>query len=191
MNRYLIPIFLVLLSAGLYIMYIDPMYAAIGAGNTKIAEYDKLLADAKVATQKIDKLRETQEHFPAGYDTALNTILPSSVDPLRLVIDINGIAATRGLYVKAPRVVVAPKDEQSVDNLQKNMITFTISAPYAVFRDFLRDLESSLMLQDLSSMTFSSAPKETDVSSENYYAAHPELRPYDYQVTAITYSLPK
>ena len=191
MNRYIIPVFLVLLSAGVYILYGDPIYASIAAGNVKIAEDDKLLADAKDATQKIDKLRATQEQFPSGYDTSLATILPNSVDPLRLVIDVNGIAALRGLYIKSPQVTVAPDANKDTGTVQKNMLTFTISAPYSVFRDFLRDLESSLSLQDLSQLTFTSTSLTTDTATENYYLAHPDLRPYEYLVSAITYSLPK
>lgn len=191
MNRYIIPIVLVLLSAGLYILYLDPIYASIEAANVKIAEYDRLLADAKTATQKIDKLRAAQEQFPAGYDRSLAAILPNSVDPLRLVIDVNGIAALRGLHIKAPAVSTAPTSKKESGIVQKNSLNFVVSAPYSVFRDFLRDLESSLSLQDLSQLTFTSNPSTADQNSENYYAAHPEMRPYDYQVNAVTYSLPR
>ena len=186
MNRYIIPVLLVLLSVGVYITYLDPLYAAVTAGNTKIAEYDKLLADAKEASEKIHRLESTQAAFPAGYDELLATILPAHVDPLKLVIDIDGIAALRGLRIKSPTVAAA-SDPKKTGGVSRNVLTFTVSAPYPVFKSFLRDLESDLALQDLSQLTFSSVSEDTATKK----ITDLELKPYEYRVSIVTYSLPK
>lgn len=189
MNRYLIPVFFLLLSIGLYVRYIDPYYAAVAAGQARIAEYDKLLADARTANEKLTQLKKTEESFPAGYRTSLDTILPESVDPLRLVINTNGIAALRGLQVKNPLFASETEGRPGTSGaLQKNTFTFTVSAPYAIFRLFLRDLESSLALHDLSGLAFTSM-ESSDVVTVS--GISPELRTYDYEIKVTTYSLPK
>jgi hypothetical protein len=188
MNRYLIPAFFLLLSVGLYIRYIDPYYAAVTAGQARIAEYDKLLTDARTANEKLAQLKKTEESFPVGYRTSLDTILPESVDPLRLVIDTNGIAALRGLQVKSPLFDTEDGRPGSSVALQENTFTFTVSAPYAIFRLFLRDLESSLALHDLSGLTFTSM-ESSDIATVS--GISPELRAYDYEIKVTTYSLPK
>ena len=185
MNRYILPVFLVLMAVGVYVIYIDPFYESIRVGNAKIVEYDNLIANAHTATAQIEKLKAIQESFPSGYDRSLATILPPTVDPLRLVIDVNGIAALRGLHVKSPSVsVVADLKKQT--GVQKHALSFSISAPYSVFRSFLRDLEIDLALQDLSQLSFSS-----EASSDSAANVPPELRVYDYTVNVITYSLPQ
>src|SRR3954470_2241237 len=104
MNRYVIPLFFMLLSVGIYIEYIDPTIGTIQANKAKIAEYQKYISEANEAQEKIDKLKLQQAKFPEGYDQALLTILPLSVDPTRLIIDVNAVAQMTGLSLKNPAV---------------------------------------------------------------------------------------
>jgi hypothetical protein len=190
MNRYIIPIFLIILSVAGYIRYIDPYYGAVMAGKTKIEEYDKLLADAQAANDKLDLLRTTEEGFPEGFERSLDIILPESIDPLRLVIDIDGIAALKGLHIKEPEITIpSTANGKVLTGLQENKLSFTVSAPYDVFQSFLRDLELSLSLQDLSGLSFTSVVPNEGVAA--VAVVNPQLRTYDYQVTVTTYSLPK
>lgn len=190
MNRYILPVLLAIVSSGVALAYIDPFYSSINAGNAKIQQYEGLIADAKTAETKLSKLKETQQNFPSGYDRSLAKILPSSVDPLRLVIDINGIAALRGLHLKGPRVSLESDTKKNIGSIRKNTLTFGINAPYTVFRAFLRDIESDLALQDMSQLSFSSDSPSSD-STPLSEKISPELRIYDYQVSLVTYSLPQ
>ncbi len=180
MNRYAIPIFFVLVSVGIYIKYIDPAYAEISAGRSKVAEYTAALKDAKEAQTKIDALKDVQANFPAGYEQALLTIIPNSIDSTRLIIDVDGIAQMRGLHIKGPAV-----GEKGTENgYVKHTLSFSVTAPYAVFRSFLRDLESSLALRDAASVSFSSSATADDLSKSK----SPEFQAYDYNIMIITYS---
>ena len=179
MNRYAIPLFFVLLSVGIYIEYIDPTIVSIQADRVKTAEYTKYIQEAGEAQAQLEALKQKQADFPAGYDQALATILPSSVDSTKLIIDVDGIAQIRGLNIKSPTTKI---NEGSGPYL-KHTLTFGVSAPYSIFRLFLRDLESSLALRDAASVTFSSAPTEDANSIKN-----PELKAMNYTLTIITYS---
>lgn len=179
MNRYAIPLFFVLLSVGIYIEYIDPTIASIQVDRTKTAEYTKYIQEAGEAQSQLEALKQKQEDFPAGYDQALATILPANVDPTRLIIDVDGIAQMRGLTIKSP----STKITEGSGPYLKHTLTFGVSAPYSIFRSFLRDLESSLALRDASAVSFTSAPLDDTVNVKS-----PELKALDYTLTIITYS---
>ena len=180
MNRYAIPLFFVLLSVGIYIEYIDPTIASIQADRAKTAEYTKYIQEAGEAESQLLALKQKQEGFPAGYDQALATILPASVDPTKLIIDVDGIAQLRGLTIKSPSTKIATGASGAY---AKNTISFSISAPYSIFRAFLRDLESSLALRDAAAVSFTSAPLDDGSGIKN-----PELKAMDYTLTITTYS---
>ena len=180
MNRYAIPLFFVLLSVGIYIEYIDPTITSIQADRAKTAEYTKYIQEAQEAQTQLDALKQKLQDFPPGYDEALATILPATVDPTKLIIDIDGIAQLRGLTIKSPSSKVSPASSGSY---AKHTISFSVSAPYTVFRAFLRDLESSLALRDAAAVSFTSASSDDSSGIKN-----PELKAMDYTLTIITYS---
>lgn len=180
MNRYAIPLFFVLLSVGVYIEYIDPTLVSIQADRAKTVEYTKYIQEAAEAESRLEALKQKQADFPSGYDQALATILPLSVDPTKLIIDIDGIAQLRGLTIKSPSTKISTEASGSY---AKNTISFSVSAPYTVFRAFLRDLESSLALRDAAAVSFTSAPLEDATGIKN-----PELKAMDYTLTITTYS---
>ncbi len=180
MNRYAIPLFFVLLSVGIYIEYIDPTITAIQADRAKSAEYTKYIQEAGEAQSQLQALKQKQQDFPPGYDQALATILPASVDPTKLIIDIDGIAQLRGLTIKSPSSKISAAGTGAY---AKHTISFSVSAPYTVFRGFLRDLESSLALRDAAAVSFTSTSSDDSNGTKN-----PELKAMDYTLTIITYS---
>ncbi len=180
MNRYAIPLFFVLLSVGIFIEYVDPTIASIQANRAMSTEYTKYIQAAGEAESQLLALKQKQEKFPAGYDQALATILPPSVDPTRLIIDVDGIAQLRGLTIKSP----SAKISEGTGLYLKHSLTFGVSAPYSIFRSFLRDLESSLALRDATAVSFTSST----LIDETVGVKSPELKPLDYTITIITYS---
>ncbi len=185
MNRYIIPIFFVLLSVGVYVMYIDPTYSLIRVGLNKQKEYTDYLAQAKTAQERIAELKQVQESFPTGYEQALSTILPDTVDSTRLIIDVEGVALARGLHLKAPTVSDVPPSRTSPSSFTKHVLKFAVTAPYSVFRVLLRDLESSLAIRDTSNISFTSVESNNAPVSQR----SPELQAHDYSVSVVTYSV--
>ena len=180
MNRYAIPLFFTLLSVGMYIEYIDPTIVSIQADRAKREEYIKFIQEANEAASQLEALKQKQSDFPVGYDQALSTILPPTVDPTRLIIDVDGVAQLRGLTILSPAVNRA---SEGAGGYVKNSLTFNLSAPYAIFRSFLHDLESSLALRDATSISFTSAELEDGGAIKN-----PEQKVLSYTFTIVTYS---
>lgn len=152
MNRYVVPVMFLLLSVALYLAYIDPTYIEIQKGLGREQVLVGYIADAKTAQAKIDDLKAQYAAFPAGSDQALHVLIPDSIDTTRLIVDMDAVVGKLGLVMKSPSVSL----EAGVDGSPLDMyhVSFGVSAPYSVFRDFLRGLEASLALRDMGSMSF-------------------------------------
>lgn len=184
MNRYIIPILLVIIASGLYIQYIDPTYTTILAVQSKLDDIEKYKIDAANAQEKIDTLERTTKTFPAGYEDRLRMMIPTTVDPTRLIIDVNEMAETQGLQLKSPQVS-SGTNAKKTSAFVKHTITFSVTAPYDTFRKFISTLEYTLALRDTASVSFTSSSE----SDNAFLRAHPENVAYDYSFTITTYSL--
>ena len=112
---------------------------------------------------------------------ALKQLLPNNIDNVRLIIDINNIAKKRGLTVRNPSIA-KEADAATSDTKANNrpatdkssvMISFSVSSSYEVLKLFLTDLERSLRIVDLESLSFSGNDKNL----------------YDYKISLRTYWL--
>lgn len=180
MIRYIIPVLFLLLSVALYLAHIDPTYVEIQKSLARERELVGYIADAKTAQSKIYDLKAQYSAFPAGADQALHVLIPDSVDPTRLIVDMDAVVGKLGLVMKSPSVSVGGGEEGSPLNSYR--VTFGVSAPYLVFREFLRGLESSLALRDMGSMSFTAnGAGDSEFTGPN--AVH------DYTINITTYSL--
>jgi Tfp pilus assembly protein PilO len=186
MRRYLIPIFFLFVSVGVYIFYIDPTLSEISILRAKEAQIDSSIQDAAKAADKIAKLTKKEKTFPENYEQNLHMILPDTIDSVKLLIEVDAMASARGLHISTPQIGIGGSGKKGVAaGFVKHTITFSLTAPYNVFRTYLRDLESSLSLRDMSNVTFSTS--ETNADATRYVS--PELVPHSYGVNINTYSL--
>lgn len=181
MNRYIIPILLVTLSASIYVSIIDSTYTDIRRQQEKESELIKNLEDVKQVNVTLAKIKESYDAFPVGSEQALSTILPDKIDPIKFIIEIEEIARIHGLILKGPRV--SSPDENDSSPYGENHLTFSVSAPYSVFHEFIKDLQDSRALRDMTNVGF--AAKTADTNEKNQ---RPEAIVYDYSVSITSYS---
>jgi len=119
--------------------------------------------------------------------------LPDHVDNVRLILDLDNLAGRFGLSLqnvdvssseskntKAQTVGAIGTSNQKYDSLT---LSFGTRATYKTFVDFLRDLESSLRIVDLVSLSI--AP-ETAATPTKGQSSEPQ---YSYKITLRTYWL--
>ena len=171
---------LVVAAVVVFVMYTNPQYQDIKALQSEAADYSEALDKSKTLLAERDNLQKIYKQISPDNLDKLNKLVPNSVDNVRLVIDINGIAARRGL---APRDIKinSADSAKTVSTLGPNAsgygsidLSFNVSAPYNTFIDFMKDLEQSLRLVDVTAVSFSSTDKGDT---------------YDYSVSLRTYWL--
>jgi len=172
----LISLVIIVASIGMFFGYIDPTYSKIQASRTDLAEYDRALNNSKDLQSERDKLLKKFNEIPKADRDALEKLLPDNIDNVRLIIDIDEMAKQYGMRIRDfSAQTIEKKETIGKDNSAYGSlgVSFTTSASYNTFLAFIRDLEKSLRIMDITAIQFGAS--DTQV--------------YDYSVDIRTYWL--
>lgn len=148
----------------------------------EVAQYDEALTNEALFRQAREQLSEKENSFPVDGRERLAKLLPDTVDSVRLIIDIDNLALKYGLRLKNVKVNTGGASQtQDLTNMlgadqgkySAMSLSFSVTAPYENFVAFVKQLERSLRLMDITSIAFNSS----------------EANLYDYNVTIKTYWL--
>ena len=184
MSRYLFPIFLVLLSGGMYIIYIGPTYAMIQENRKNTTEVNNALTSAPEVIATQTALLEQYQQFNTDNRAKLDVMLPTSIDETRLIFDVNTVAARYNLLLKGVTVGDVKKDAEGEavggPQLKTKSVKFGVRTTYQVVKLFLRDLEKSLALRDVTSLSFGGTSDQT-LGDNAIFDYTIEMQTYSYQ----------
>lgn len=177
--RALLPLLFLVIAAGIFFGFIDPTYQRVKELRAEEANFDQALTRSKELQQVRDQLLSRYNTFPQSDLERLEKLIPDNVDNVRLILDFDALASAYGMRIRdveletnesrAARGQVG-SDENRYDSL---ILSFSVTGTYDTFRAFLGDLEESLRLVDVTSISFTA--NQTGV--------------YDYSVAVKTYWL--
>ncbi|MDD5050404.1 MAG: type 4a pilus biogenesis protein PilO [Candidatus Pacebacteria bacterium] len=160
MFKTLTPIILLIASIGLFFGFIDPQYKQIQAKRAKLAQYDEALGKSKDLTNRRIELSEKYKSITDDDRVRLSKMLPNAVDNVRLILDIDSIAKLHGMKIRNTKIDQGPSlDEKNnpliVDERKYGSIGlgFSVTSSYSNFINFLDDLEHSLRITDIVSLS--------------------------------------
>lgn len=209
--QFITPLILIATAIGTFFFYTLPTYKSIGV----------MESNETGLTQAIDnaiKYRTVQDGLSSSYRTIkqqdidkLHTMIPDTIDNVRLVIDLEKVAIESGLVFKKAQyqnpiatadkstagskpvsphatTVGSPIATTDTSPFGSALITFTVSGPYEQFVVFLKKLEKSLRLIDVVSVTFNVAQPDNDPKKikETTVSTTPV---YEYTITIKAYWL--
>jgi len=176
--RTIISIILLVASIGLFVLYINPVYTDIKIIQAEVASYDAALSKSKDLQRIRDALLNRYNSFSADDLTRLGLLLPDTVDNIRLVLDIDTVASHYGVVIKDLQLAQSSPIQDSFNpgnaDVKSVDLSFSVSTEYATFLKFIRDLEDSLRVIDITEIDLSTSDKLTTT----------------YKVTVRTYWLP-
>lgn len=184
MTRFILPALITLLAVLVYGFYAHPLYVEVQDQRMNEAELKAALVEADTARAQLDAIAKRYEGFPPDATEKLAEILPEKIDPIRLLIETTTFLERNGFPAKGLTISVDQKNTESNMPYRTHDITFSISASYDSFRQFLHILERSLALRDLSAISFTSAPVAASDTSVG-----PELAVHEYNIRVVGYSL--
>ncbi|MBI5457795.1 hypothetical protein HY971_03670 [Candidatus Kaiserbacteria bacterium] len=162
--RFIIAIVGVVLAGSIFFWYTKPAYDKVQGTRGTIAQYDAALNKATELQQlKQTLLMRFNTFSPADLDR-LQKLLPDHVDNVRLILDLDNLAEDHGLALQNVDVSSSQKQvtkgssvigavggsNQKYDSLT---LTFGTVTTYSEFVRFLTDLEASLRIVDLVSLS--------------------------------------
>ncbi len=170
----LIAILLTVAAIGLFYSYVSPTYEEIKVLRAEKAEYDEALNNSQKVQDVRDELLGKYNGFPPNDLKRLEKLLPNSVDNIRLIIEVDGVAARYNMILKNVEVSAPPSDISSPETsnraLQEKTIpygttklSFEVAGTYEAYRNFIKDLEQSLRVVDIIGISFSVEKGEKDI----------------------------
>ena len=157
--KLIIPIILVIVSGVAFWMFINPRYAHVQELRAQAAQFDEALNRSKELIGIRDKLLSKYNTFDTDDLERLHKLLPDTVDNVRLILDIDGIAGKYGMTIRNVTVKEAalPADTigPSTESFGSIGLEFSTAASYENFVRFLTDLEESLRIVDVTDISFS------------------------------------
>lgn len=198
MGRLLFAILGVGLAGGVFFFYTQPAYDHVREVQVQVAQYDAALDKASELQQLKQSLLSRYNAFDPGNLDKLQKFLPDHVDNVRLILDIDSLASRYGLGLQNVDVsgatgATTAKGQTAIgavaaSNQKYDSLTlkFTTHGTYDAFVQFMSDLESSLRVVDLVSLTIS---RDTLAGGSTDASARVGTPVYTYDITLRTYWL--
>lgn len=202
MNSRVLPILSLLVSIGIFFAYVRPLWSGqITETKAAIAADEQALVTAGEYATRQNQLASERNAINQKDLARISAFLPDSVDNVRLILDLNALAARSGLSLsnvdvksdnnsnsanssnsagsKNPSSSASPTADSSVKVTQSvpaspvSSVDLSISAvgTYAALQNFLRDIEHSQRLLDVRTLSVKS-------SSTGVYSYQMTLRLY-------------
>jgi Tfp pilus assembly protein PilO len=158
MNSRVLPLLAILIAGGIFFAYINPAWTG------SIAETKAAIASDNQALQAASQYAAQQNQLAAARDAVdpsdlarLNALLPSSVDNVGLILDLNALAARSGLALSNIDVVMSSPDTGVGGALPASgasptgSVDLSLSAvgTYPALQAFLAGVERSQRLLDV------------------------------------------
>ena len=158
------PVILIAICIGAYFMYIDPMVNQVKALDMKLGEYNRVLQKSKDIKAKREAVQAQYESLSETDTARLSKIIPDKFNQEVFANDINFMVSKYGMKIKDFKVSrSSPQNpEQAIgevksDTYVTSSVSFTVSGQYDQFLKLLGDVESSLQLLDVSSLSVRSS----------------------------------
>jgi Tfp pilus assembly protein PilO len=183
------------ISAGaIFFLYTQPAYDAVQASQAQIAQYNQALDKATELQTLKQSLLSKYNSFDTNSLDRLQTLLPDQVNNIGLILDLDSIASRYGLAMQNVDITggstATPSNQTAVGAIGSSnqaydslTLTFSTQGTYDSFMQFLTDLETSLRIVDLVSITVAPAATANGASSTGTEPL------YSYGITLRTYWL--
>ena len=195
MFKYIIPTTLTAIAIGLFVLFTNPIYKDVQGLRAQVASYDQALTNAEQLRAVREQLLLKYNGFSKDNVTKVQKMIPDNVDNIRLILEIQGMASAYGMQIKnvkydakvASGVDVVPQNAAASADQNKIYgifdMEFSTEGTYDNFVKFVSDMERSLRIVDINSVTFS--------SSDSTIVTSPANTVYKYDLKFKTYWLKK
>ncbi len=162
--RYIYLLLLIGVSIAVFSTLIGPRYKDVQRMKTEVANYNGRLSTAQALKAEREDLIAKYNSIPKADLDNIKVLLPDSVDNIRLIIQLDGLATKNGLSSLRNVQYESAKDQpavvqqQAVGATQKPFgefkLSFSTTGPYKNFLAFISDLEQNLRLVDITEVKF-------------------------------------
>lgn len=159
MNSHILPIFALIIAAGIFFGYVNPTWTvSIAGAKAVIANDDQAIAAANVFIAQQNKLASARNAIDPANIARITAFLPDSVDNVGIILNLNALAARSGLSISnldimANSAANAPAAAGATSNsVNSTNLSLTAVGTYSALQAFLTGVEKSQRLLDVRDM---------------------------------------
>ncbi|MCA9363669.1 hypothetical protein KC727_00395 [Candidatus Kaiserbacteria bacterium] len=174
MFRTLTPIFSIIIALAVFFTFTRPTIDTIRAFQNEASDYQEAADKATEYNQLLQSYITTKNSFGARELERLESLVPYSVDEVRLLVDLEDIVRRHGMVIGDVSVEAGvPVDlERSKDSAKLTFendfdysdISLDLIGTYEQFKQVLADIEQSLVLIEVVDLSF----QVTEINLQNY-----------------------
>lgn|SRR3989338_5704212 len=200
MLRFILPIVILGIAIAGFFTFTQPVYQDISARKLETASYDEALNNSKALETERDKLTKKYNTINVENLSKLTKMLPENVDNIRLILEIEKIAAPYGMALKDVKYDTSAAEEKKPAAGEARAIQpgntgvvskkdygtwelqFSTTGTYNNFINFLKSLEKNLRIVDVVSVKFSSAVNQTGSGSSSSNTSGSQSYKYEFRI---------
>lgn len=170
MTRFILPVIFIGIAIVGFFMFTSPFYQELSLLRAQTASYNEALGNSKALENERDKLTAKYNTINPEDLTKIQKLLPDNIDNIRLILEIEKIAAPYGMVLKNVKYDTGNTNNATttqeviqgggVASQEKNYgilnLEFSTAGTYSNFINFIKSLEGNLRIVDIASISFSS-----------------------------------
>jgi Tfp pilus assembly protein PilO len=160
---------------GAYLMYINPKLGEIDSLRLKLVEYKTSLEQAKELKTTLDSMLAAYNSISEEDKLKLSKVVPEKFNNVLFVSDVSGIAGRNGMVIKSIKITdpgSTPNDQvtSESENTPYNTVvaSFAFEGPYEQFIKMLKDMEISLQIMDVKTISLNEIKKANNSLTYGY-----------------------
>lgn len=170
MNRNITATILIILAIGIYVTVTRAQIAELQTIRVTNNEYSTAISNAERLIKVRDRVLKDYNDIKEEDRDRLDKMVPNTVDNIRLIIDMNSIGLKHGFSLKnikanasksekGANIAQTTRTSSQGDNtiptptLDTVAVSFSVTATYQQFIDFMRDVEANLRIMDITKLT--------------------------------------
>ncbi|PIR84475.1 hypothetical protein COU16_02755 [Candidatus Kaiserbacteria bacterium CG10_big_fil_rev_8_21_14_0_10_47_16] len=140
-----------------------PLFVDIRAVQKELDSYKTAVAQASEFNQLLSRIVSEQSNISPLNRDRLNALLPTTLDPVTSLVDIQALASVHGMVVASAATASSEGNGASIEKVvspigvagvNAEKVSLEILGTYDQFKAFLIDLEQSLPLVEVGSVNF-------------------------------------
>jgi Tfp pilus assembly protein PilO len=167
MFRTITPILSILIALFVFFFFVQPRLDTIKVIRAETEKYDDAVNRATELNALLSNLLAQKNQITNFDQDRLSALVPSEVDEVKLLVDLNEIARSHNMLIgnimveqsgvnSFAEVQTGNADAVTIEDFAYSDISFGLIGTYEQFKAMLQDMEQSLVLMEIVNLAFSS-----------------------------------
>ena len=151
-----------------YVLFLKPMIARVLGARSAVTAAETAVTDLGAAMSQTDSVVREYNAINPQLKEKVRSMVPAEVDMPGIMVQVDAIAAANGLVLVSVDVAVDEKAATTAGAKAVKIAMNLAGGPYDSLKGFLRDVERSVRLFDVDSVTFSPENASYGVTMTGY-----------------------